>query len=142
MSVCPCVHFIFEFCWQKSLPLKIRLQCASIVNITGKANQFWMGVVGLYTCWTRDMTQIASIVLSPLKEHILHHNFLEADNVGMRNDVEINYQLLVFPYRELVSDFVRARKVPYCNASLACAHQTPRVRQRLCNLIARNRSCV
>lgn len=51
-----------------------------------------------------------------------NHNFLEADNVGMRNDVEISYQLLVFPYRELVSDFVRARKVPYCNVSLACAH--------------------
>ena len=30
---------------------------------------------------------------------------LEADNVGMRNDVKINYQLFVFPYRELVSDF-------------------------------------
>ena len=45
----------------------------------------------------------------------------EAENVGMRNDVKISYQLFVFPFRELVSDFVRARKVPYCNVTPACS---------------------
>lgn len=43
----------------------------------------------------------------------------KAENVGMKNDVEINYKLSIFPYRELVSDFVRARQVPYCNVPLA-----------------------
>lgn len=71
--------------------------------------------------WLLDRLQCASmvdIVVQP------HQFWMGADNVGMRNDVKINYQLFVFPYRELVSDFVRARKVPYCNESILRVVQT------------------
>eukprot|EP00434_Breviolum_minutum_P004863 symbB.v1.2.004290.t1/scaffold220.1/size262620/14 len=53
-----------------------------------------------------------------------HRFWMGAENVGMRNDVKISYQLFVFPFRELVSDFVRARKVPYCNESILRVVQT------------------
>ncbi|CAK9072703.1 Probable serine/threonine-protein kinase dyrk2 (Dual specificity tyrosine-phosphorylation-regulated kinase 2), partial [Durusdinium trenchii] len=80
-------------------------------TLPGGAELFWL--LDRLQC-----TSIVDIVLQP------HQFWMGADNVGMRNDVKINYQLFVFPYRELVSDFVRARKVPYCNESILRVVQT------------------
>lgn len=92
----------------------VRLQCAPTVDITGEAHRFWMGVLGLLWCGT--MVEIRSQAFAEFSAAMS-----EAENVGMRNDVKISYQLFVFPFRELVSDFVRARKVPYCNVTPACS---------------------
>ena len=62
----------------------------------------------------------------------------KAENIGMRSDTDISYKLLVFPYRELVSDFVRARRVPYCNVELPrvdCCMLVMLVKHRLARLL-------
>lgn len=56
-------------------------------------------------------------------------SWLGAENVGMRSDVGISYRIRVFPHRELVSDFLRSRSVPYCNESILRVIQ--RLAQRL-----------
>eukprot|EP00913_Durusdinium_trenchii_P018738 g17608.t1 len=65
--------------------------------------------------WILDRLQCAPVVSMTAQAHEFWKG---AENVGMKNDVEINYKLSIFPYRELVSDFVRARQVPYCNESI------------------------
>ena len=65
--------------------------------------------------WMLDRLQCAHMV----NIHQRAHQFwMGAENIGMRNDVDISYRLFLFPYRELVSDFVRARLIPYCNESI------------------------
>eukprot|EP00439_Symbiodinium_sp_Y106_P020048 s308_g2.t1 len=73
----------------------------------------WPGGSELF--WLLDRLQCATEVSIQL---LKGHTFMGAENVGMRSDVDIIYKLLLFPYRELVSDFIRARRVPYCNESI------------------------
>ena len=87
--------------------------------------------------WTSSPVLDGSLLLSPFKKAVS-----EAENIGMRNDVDISYRLFLFPYRELVSDFVRARGVPYCNVRPAWSLQTSVFRQesilRIVQLLARH----
>ncbi|CAE7284343.1 pom1 [Symbiodinium natans] len=73
----------------------------------------WPGGSELF--WLLDRLQCATEVLIRLQKG---RAFLGAENIGMRSDADISYTLLLFPYRELVSDFIRARRVPYCNESI------------------------
>lgn len=73
----------------------------------------WPGGSELF--WLLDRLQCATEVSIQL---LKGHTFMGAENIGMRSDVDIIYKLLLFPYRELVSDFIRARRVPYCNESI------------------------
>ncbi|CAE8600409.1 unnamed protein product, partial [Polarella glacialis] len=75
---------------------------------------------GSEALWLLDRLQCASEVLVQLPGR---RAWRGAENSGMRNDVDISYRLALFPFRELVSDFVRARGVPYCNESILRAVQ-------------------
>ncbi|CAJ1332552.1 unnamed protein product [Effrenium voratum] len=75
---------------------------------------------GAELLWLLDRLQCASEVAIDGKAH---RSWLGAENIGMKNDVDIRYVVSVFPHRELVSDFLRARQVPYCNESILRAAQ-------------------
>lgn len=61
----------------------------------------------------------------PTVDIITRKNYLfrGAENAKMRSDVDVRYTLVVFPHRELVSDYARLHRVPYCNQAVLCAVQ-------------------